>query len=426
MIKSKNYSASSCGSRIVLASPECQKSSSVLENSNKDSYMLQSCSKSNFLIIELCDSIILERIEITNNESFSGNFNNVTIFASNKLLDHLNSNEWVFISKIRGNDSHDYHQSFSLTGNDVIPAFYKYIKLEFLDYHPTDHFYCTISSIKIFGIDIISDFFINPPLHLSSIESSSSSSDNTEYYTTTQNHIINLKSIFTSHSYLPSVRVKKSFKNFTPINPLKSLHHRLNSLEYLLTKRDDWFSSLAPDLFHPSCSKHAPSPSPPLTHTNFPSNTATTTLSSSVSSIEEEILKRLKILEEGRQTPLTIIQNFFLIQILILFLVLIFFFIRKKTSSKIFIKSKKQDDFQFSKSPTLLLDESRADIMTPYASLNDVIFSSTENIVDLPCDDHKPLSNSSFAPPLFRRRSLEFFKGKKSRKRKGRNKREKN
>lgn len=422
MVTSKNYASSTCGSRIVFASPGSQKPSSVLDGGGKDSsYMLQSCSDGrNYLVIELCDSIIIDKIEITNTESFSGNFKSISIFASNTLIE-LNSLEWSYVSKIKAVDIHQ-QQSF-LIAHFQRPVFYKFIKLLFIDYYPTDHYYCTISSIKVYGNDIVSDFFLNPLL-----QSLPETEGEVECYTS-QNYNISLQSAFTSQAHLPSPkdvnirRRRRRQKDISIVNPLRSLNNRLSSIEYLLTRRkyiqrqffDSYLQSEDLDPFQYSSSK-------------------TTHLQTSLPfiSADEDILRRLKLLEDRKNSISPLFLYLFLAQQIAVFSVIAFLFFKKKSSKTKEIPEKlKQPYFRFSKSPTLLLDESRADIMTPCASLNDVIFSSNDELgmIDEPVDVEEEdkekeiegdfcsflQSNNPFAP-LSQRRSSELLSEIKSRK----------
>lgn len=431
MVTSKNYASSTCGSRIVFASPGSQKASSVLDGGGKDSYMLQSCSDGrNYLVIELCDSIIIDKIEITNTESFSGNFKSISIFASNTLIE-LNSLEWSFVSKIKGVDIHQ-KQSFPIA-HFQRPVFYKYIKLLFIDYYPTDHYYCTISSIKVYGNDIVSDFFLNPLQSLPETETEGE----VECFTS-QNYNISLQSAFTSQAHLPSpkdVNIRRRQRrrqkdddstNLSIVNPLRSLNNRLFSIEYLLTRRkyiqrqffDSHLQTEDLDPFQYSNSK--------VTHlqTSQPSLPFLT--------VDEDILRRLKLLEDRKYSISPLFLYLFSAQLIAVFSVFaLLFFKKNSTKTKETPKKSKQPYFRFSKSPTLLLDESRADIMTPCASLNDVIFSSNDELgnqemivdelVEVDEEDKEEdfcsfvTSNNPFAP-LSRRRSSELLSESKSRK----------
>lgn len=69
-LRQKNYANPDCGAKVLKSNPEAQSVNSVL-SSHKDEYLLNSCNNKIWFIVELCEAIQLERIEVANFELFS-------------------------------------------------------------------------------------------------------------------------------------------------------------------------------------------------------------------------------------------------------------------------------------------------------------------------------------------------------------------
>jgi cobalamin biosynthesis protein CobT len=82
-MRQKNYASPDCGAKVLAANPEAQSTSSVL--SDKDEYMLSPCTDRIWFIIELCDSIQAQRVELANFELFSSPLKSVSISVSNRF-----------------------------------------------------------------------------------------------------------------------------------------------------------------------------------------------------------------------------------------------------------------------------------------------------------------------------------------------------
>jgi hypothetical protein len=82
-MRQKNYASPDCGAKILSANPEAQSTSSVL--SDKDEYMLSPCTDRIWFIVELCDSIQAQRVELANYELFSSPLKSVSVSVSNRF-----------------------------------------------------------------------------------------------------------------------------------------------------------------------------------------------------------------------------------------------------------------------------------------------------------------------------------------------------
>lgn len=106
-MRQKNYASPDCGAKILSANPEAQSTSSVL--SDKDEYMLSPCTDRIWFIVELCDSIQAQRVELANFELFSSPLKSVSVSVSNRFP----AREWTLAGHNEAKSERDI-QSFEL------------------------------------------------------------------------------------------------------------------------------------------------------------------------------------------------------------------------------------------------------------------------------------------------------------------------
>ena len=81
--KKTNYASSECGAKVIAANPEAENVGAIL-NENRDFYMLNPCSCSIWFVIELCEKVRVETIEIANFELFSSTMERFNVFFSTR------------------------------------------------------------------------------------------------------------------------------------------------------------------------------------------------------------------------------------------------------------------------------------------------------------------------------------------------------
>lgn len=106
-MRQKNYASPDCGAKILSANPEAQSTSSVL--SDKDEYMLSPCTDRIWFIVELCDSIQAQRVELANYELFSSPLKSVSVSVSNRFP----AREWTLAGQHEAKSERDI-QNFEL------------------------------------------------------------------------------------------------------------------------------------------------------------------------------------------------------------------------------------------------------------------------------------------------------------------------
>ncbi|KAG5682956.1 hypothetical protein PVAND_012273 [Polypedilum vanderplanki] len=145
-MRQKNYALPDCGAKILASNKEAQSTSSVL--SDKDEYMLSPCTDRIWFVVELCDSIQAQRVELANFELFSSPLKSVSISLSNRFP----TREWTIAGHFDAKSERDV-QSFDLKD---VTLFGKFVRVD-LEYTNTEH-YCPLSIFRIFGTSEIEAF----------------------------------------------------------------------------------------------------------------------------------------------------------------------------------------------------------------------------------------------------------------------------
>lgn len=147
-----NYASFDCGASIVKTNSEAKSATSVLFE-NKDSYMLNPCNAANqFIIIELCQDILVDSVVIGNFEFFSSTFKKFQISVS-ETFPVQSQNDWKTLGVFEAKDVRNF-QSFNIT-NPMIWA--KYFRLEFLDHYGSEY-YCPLSIVRVHGRTMMQEF----------------------------------------------------------------------------------------------------------------------------------------------------------------------------------------------------------------------------------------------------------------------------
>ena len=94
-----NYASLDCSARVHAAHKAAKSASAVL-SSKKDRYMLSPCGeKQQFVVVELCDDIRIDTVQLANYEFFSGVFKDFTVSFAKTY--GTNTDEWVLAGTYR-------------------------------------------------------------------------------------------------------------------------------------------------------------------------------------------------------------------------------------------------------------------------------------------------------------------------------------
>lgn len=139
-LRSKNYASLACGAKVVAVNPEAGSASSIL-SPNRDEYMLNTCNSRIWFVVELCEAVQAQKIELANFELFSSTPKDIAVYFS----DRFPTRDWASVGQFTAQEMRDV-QSF-----DLYPQIFgKFIKVEMLSHHGSEH-YCPISLFKVYG-----------------------------------------------------------------------------------------------------------------------------------------------------------------------------------------------------------------------------------------------------------------------------------
>lgn len=157
-----NYASLDCSARVHKAHKGAKHPSNIL-SSKKDRYMLTPCKTNGakqFVVIELCEDIRIDTVQLANFEFFSGVFKDFTVSVA-----RTSSEEWIVVGShkaknVRGVQvlvdvlylslfakSHlqSFHPPPSLHG------FYRYLRIEFHSHYGSEY-YCPVSLVRVYGL----------------------------------------------------------------------------------------------------------------------------------------------------------------------------------------------------------------------------------------------------------------------------------
>ncbi|XP_062548549.1 uncharacterized protein LOC134213482 isoform X2 [Armigeres subalbatus] len=139
-LRAKNYAAPDCGAKIIASNPEAQSTGSVL-TSHKDEYLLNPCTSKIWFVVELCEPIQAERVELANFELFSSSPKEFSVSVSNRFP----TRDWSNVGQFTAKDERDV-QSFKLHPH----LFGKFVRVEIHSHYNSEH-YCPVSLFRVYG-----------------------------------------------------------------------------------------------------------------------------------------------------------------------------------------------------------------------------------------------------------------------------------
>ncbi|XP_068320495.1 SUN domain-containing protein 4-like [Pyrus communis] len=140
-----NYASAAKGAKVLAFNKEAKGASNIL-GKDKDKYLRNPCSaEEKFVDIELSEETLVDSIEIANLEHYSSNLKDFEVLGSLAYP----TNEWVFLGNGTAANN-KLVQRFVLQQ----PKWVRYIKLKLLSHYGSE-FYCTLSSIELYGVDAV-------------------------------------------------------------------------------------------------------------------------------------------------------------------------------------------------------------------------------------------------------------------------------
>lgn len=160
-----NYASPDCSARIHSSSDQTQHASSLLHKS-RDRYMLTPCkADEHWVVIELCDEIRIEALEIAVWEFFSGIVRDVRVSVGG-AEDDDELQEAVDDGEVRGRNTR-WKEVGAFIGKNVRgvqtfilnepTSFHRFIRLDFPSYYGSEY-YCPVSQVKVYGMNQMEAF----------------------------------------------------------------------------------------------------------------------------------------------------------------------------------------------------------------------------------------------------------------------------
>lgn len=149
-----NYASQDCGAKILSHNKEAKHVSAILDE-NRDLYMLNPCSASIWFVIELCEPIQVEELQLCNLELFSSAPKDFTV----SLSERFPAREWHSVGTFHANN---VRQLQAFVPNTDTKMFAKYIKFDMIDHFSHEHF-CPLTLVRILGVSMADEFDTDQP-----------------------------------------------------------------------------------------------------------------------------------------------------------------------------------------------------------------------------------------------------------------------
>eukprot|EP00047_Mylnosiga_fluctuans_P019522 m.83368 g.83368 ORF g.83368 m.83368 type:complete len:640 (-) comp8159_c0_seq1:222-2141(-) len=142
-----NYASTDCGAEVVAANAEAKSASAIL-NRKSDDYMLTPCHTRLWLVVELCEPILVQQIVLANTELFSSMVDRISVFVADSLPAVWHRLDDLRVQNVR------WAQRFNISAPVM---FAKYIRLEAEPVRSAE-FYCPLNMLQVYGTSMIEEF----------------------------------------------------------------------------------------------------------------------------------------------------------------------------------------------------------------------------------------------------------------------------
>ncbi|KAH8400444.1 hypothetical protein KR222_000013, partial [Zaprionus bogoriensis] len=139
-IRAKNYASPDCGAKIIASNADATNTGAVLSHSS-DEYMLSTCGNRIWFVVELCEAVQAQKVELANFELFSSSPKNFTVAVSKRFP----TRDWSNVGRFTAEDKRTV-QTFELYPH----LFGKFVRVDIHSHYSKEHF-CPISLFRVFG-----------------------------------------------------------------------------------------------------------------------------------------------------------------------------------------------------------------------------------------------------------------------------------
>ncbi|QRV98322.1 transmembrane and coiled-coil 2 domain protein [Ceratobasidium sp. AG-Ba] len=141
-----NYASLDCSARVHGTQKSMKSSNSIL-SSKKDKYMLAPCSaKNKYVVVELCEEIRVDTVQLANFEFFSGVFKDITITLSQTAHIDGPTSEIMGVYEAKNVRTIQTFHPFKRPH-----GFYRFIRIEFHTHYGKEYF-CPVSLLRVYGL----------------------------------------------------------------------------------------------------------------------------------------------------------------------------------------------------------------------------------------------------------------------------------
>lgn len=144
-----NYASQDCGAKILAHNKEARHVSAVLDE-NRDLYMLNPCSANIWFVIELCEPIQVQQLQLCNLELFSSAPKDFTVSVSERYP----ARDWHSLGTFQATNER-HLQTFAPSNEEQM--FAKYIKFEMLSHFSNEHF-CPLTLARVLGVSMVDEY----------------------------------------------------------------------------------------------------------------------------------------------------------------------------------------------------------------------------------------------------------------------------
>ncbi|KAJ3051973.1 hypothetical protein HK097_007014 [Rhizophlyctis rosea] len=144
-----NYASFDCGALVLSQNREATSATAILLNS-KDQYMLNKCSAQKFVVVEICEDILVDTVMLANYEFFSSTFKDFKIYVSDRYPPKEGG--WKLLGNFKAKNVRDV-QVFKIE-NPLIWA--RYLKVEFVTHYGHEYF-CPITLMRVYGTTMMEE-----------------------------------------------------------------------------------------------------------------------------------------------------------------------------------------------------------------------------------------------------------------------------
>jgi hypothetical protein len=148
-----NYAGFDVGARVLQAHKKTKGARNTLMW-DVDQYMNSPCSlKKKWVVLQLSEPLLVEKIMLANFEQYASTFRHFQVLGSAIYPVNVPGGPggWKLLGSFVAKDNNNA-QDFMLK----TPQWAKYLKVRFLSHYGHEH-YCTVSSIKVFGTNMLED-----------------------------------------------------------------------------------------------------------------------------------------------------------------------------------------------------------------------------------------------------------------------------